>query len=416
MRWHAGLLLIIAIGCRVALPAAPADSPVVTGELAGETLFSARKPPLQLSWTATFDRDAKGQQVFICRINAAGAQVIATGSMDFWQGNGEWTINKARIDAATWFSLLGPQLGGFFTEASAKGEFLLSGEGSFENRRPVGTIHLEWREGVLTHPVNGWTLSGISFNGNFRFDVSSGQVISEEPFSLKIGTIVHPRFGARNAFVRGRLTQKGTLELEHSEIEIAGGNMFGDPCVVELAPFKVDVNLHFQRVGLPDIVHLVPTAGLSEARGSIDGDVRVMWSAATDLQLGLGRLSLRTDEPMVVRLSPALGLLTARVPQYIDILPGWAGAFGRWLRPENPAFADLQAVELGKAELRVSALDVQIAPEGDAAGRSAVVRMVARPEQNGTAVKEVTFDVNVAGPLNKVLKLGIEQNFSIKTR
>jgi len=105
--------------------------------------------------------------------------------------------------------------------------------------------------------------------------------------------------------------------------------------------------------------------------------------------------------------------LTARVPQYFDLLPAWLGPLARWARPVNPAYAAMKSIELGQAELRVKTLDVLLTPDGDERGRSATVRLVAQPEQPGSAVKEVSFDVNVAGPLNEVLKLGIDRGFSV---
>jgi len=274
-------------------------------------------------------------------------------------------------------------------------------------------LKVEWRDGVLTHAVQGWTLEGVGFSGEFAIDVGASRLVSTAPFELTVRTLKHPRFGARNLFVNGLLNDQRAVSLTSARIEIAGGEVTVDPCEVPLLPPVLDMNLHISRVGLQDIVLLVPTAGLADARGRIDGVVRLKWSAATDFQVGVGSLALRDDEPTVVRLSPALGLLTGHVPQYIDLLPTWMGPLSRWIRPENPAYGDMKNIELGQADLRVKTLDVQLTPEGDAQGRSAKVRLVAQPEKQGGTVKEVTFDVNVAGPLNAVLKIGQRQNFSL---
>jgi hypothetical protein len=41
--------------------------------------------------------------------------------------------------------------------------------------------------------------------------------------------------------------------------------------------------------------------------------------------------------------------------------------------------------------------------------------MTARPTKPGTAVKTVNIDVNVVGPLDSILKFGLNQNFSVGT-
>jgi hypothetical protein len=209
------------------------------------------------------------------------------------------------------------------------------------------------------------------------------------------------------------LTPQHSLQLISTQVEVAGGELFVDPAEVPLIPPVVDLNLRFQRVGLQDIVLLVPAAGLSDARGRIDGVMRLKWSDATGLKLGVGHLALRNDEPAIMRLSSNIGLLTGRMEPYVDLSHYLGKTLGRMIRPENPAYKDLQNVELGKSELRVSSLRVKLTPDGDELGRSATVQFVAQPVEKGTSVKEVTFDVNVAGPLDALVKVGMEQNFSI---
>ncbi|MFT3867352.1 MAG: YdbH domain-containing protein [Nibricoccus sp.] len=403
-------LLLFAVAGRVAALGVEAT---VTGEIGGELKLFARNPEFVLPWKMSFGRGAAGEQSFSYKIDAAGTQLGVSGRINLATGEGSWHIDQARVDAAVWLGLLAPRLGEGLKGVSAQGFLTVSGDGTLHNGEITGRLVCTWRDGVLVHAEQGWKLEGISFNGEFAIDAVGLRGSSTAPFELKIGTIAHPRFGARNLELKALLTPQRTLQLLSAQVEIAGGELFVDPAEVALIPPVVDLNLRFQRVGLQDIVLLVPAAGLSDARGRIDGVVRLKWSDATGLKLGLGHLALRNDEPAIVRLSPNLGLLTGRVPQYIDLLPVWMGPLARWVRPENPAYGNLSSIELGKSDLRVTTLSVQLTPEGDDRGRSATVKIAARPNQSGGAVKEVTFDVNVAGPLDALVKVGMEQNFSI---
>ena len=114
-----------------------------------------------------------------------------------------------------------------------------------------------------------------------------------------------------------------------------------------------------------------------------------------------------------MRLTATPGFLTQRLPARISLLPSWTGALGRWLAPVNPAYHDMQEIEMGRANLRVETLRIDLTPEGDEQGRTAQVYVSARPEQAGGTVKEVTFQVNVSGPLAAVLRLGMNQNMSL---
>ncbi|MBK9990905.1 MAG: hypothetical protein IPP19_09280 [Verrucomicrobia bacterium] len=405
------LVLLATISRGFALAAWPSAE----GEIVGELKLFDRSPEFLLPWKLAFKKGETGEQAFIYKIAASGTQLMAGGRINLLTGEGTWRIEEARVDAAVWLALIAPQLSPALASATAQGTLTLSGEGTLRQGQAVGRLTVEWRDGVLTHATQGWTLEGIAFEGEFAIDIAASRLVSTAPFELTVRTVTHPRFGARSVFIQAFLNEQRSLFVTAARVEIAGGEMVSDPCEVQLFPVSVDMNLHIDRVGLQDIVLLVPAAGLAEARGRIDGVVRLKWSAATDFQLGVGSLSLHNDEPTVVRLSPALGLLTGHVPERFDLLPAWLGPLARWIRPVNPAYADMKAIELGKADLRVKTLDVKLTPEGDERGRSATVRLVAQPEQAGGAVKEVTFDVNVAGPLNAVLKLGMKQNFSLET-
>lgn len=402
-------LLFAVVGRGLVLAAEPG----ITGEVSGELKLFSRNPEFVLPWKISFGRGEGGEQSFSYKVDATGTQLTAGGRINLATGDGSWRIETARVDAAVWLALLAPRLGPVLAGVSAQGVFTVSGDGVLHNGEVTGRLTCAWRDGVLVHSEQGWKIEGISFVGEFAVDAVAARGSSTAPFELKIGTISHPRFGARNLELKALLTPQRTLQLVSAQVEIAGGELFVDPAEIPLIPPVVDLNLRFQRVGLQDIVLLVPAAGLSDARGRIDGVMRLKWSDATGLKLGIGHLALRNDEPAIVRLSPNIGLMTGRVPQYIDLLPKWTGPLARWIRPENPAYENLSSIELGKSDLRVTKLNVQLTPEGDDRGRSATVKIVAQPDQPGGAVKEVTFDVNVAGPLDALVKVGMEQNFSI---
>ncbi|MFT3780384.1 MAG: YdbH domain-containing protein [Nibricoccus sp.] len=403
--------------------ATPNGTPKLQGEIKGELKLFNRTPEFTLPWRlalASQPTDASGDtkrlQAFSWSIESQSTRLYVSGQIDLFTGDGWWRIENGWIDAAAWLALVAPRLSGIISGAAAGGDFLISGEGTLRQGQASGRLKLQWRGGMLTHATQGWTIDGIEVKGEFAIDIAAQSLVSVSPLEVSVRTIAHPRFGARAFSMKGNLTERRTLEIEEMRIEIAGGEIVVDPAEVPLQPFAIDLNLHINRVGLQDIVLLVPAAGLADARGRIDGEVRAKWSAATDFQVGVGHLELHNDEPTTLRLAPALGLMTGRVPQFIDLLPKWMGPLARWTRVENPAYKDLQNVELGKSELMVSSLHVNLTPNGDERGRSATVQFVARPTESGTSVKEVTFDVNVAGPLNQVLKVGMTQNFSISAQ
>jgi hypothetical protein len=410
--WRFRILLIILFvaACR---GLAGGALPAVEGDLSGELELFLQSPDSALPWKITLTPAADGGQVFAFVVDAAGTHLQAEGRIDLATGDGSWKIDEARVDATAWFSACALKFAPELAGTVAQGSVTITGTGILKKGQPVGRINIEWREGSLRQEAQGWALDRIAFRGEFAIDGTQMNFRSTSPFELTIGLVTSSRFGARNVFMSGLFNERRALSVTAARVEIAGGEVTVEPCEVLVSPPVIDAKLRIQSVGLQDIVYLIPTAGLAEARGRIDGEVQMQWSGATGFRLGLGHLELRPDEPTFVRLTVAPGILTGHVPQYIDLLPSWLGPLARWVRPINPAYGNMRSIELGQSELRVKTLEVQLTPAGDDRGRSATVRLVAQPAQPGSAVKEVTFDVNVAGPIADVVKLGLERGFTL---
>jgi hypothetical protein len=387
--------------------------PAVEGDVSGELKLFPQSPDIALPWKITLKPAPDGGQAFALVVDAAGTRLQAEGRVDLATGDGSWKIDAAQVDATAWFAACALKFAPQLTGMVAQGIVTITGTGTLNNGRPTGHIKIEWRDGSLRQEAQGWALDRIAFDGEFAVDGTQMNFHSTSPFELTIGLVTSSRFGARNVFMSGLFNKRPGLAVTAARVEIAGGEVSVDPCEVLLSPPVVDAKLRIRSVGLQDIVYLIPTAGLAEARGRIDGDVQVKWSSVAGFRLGLGQLGLRADEPTIVRLSAAPGILTGHVPQRIDLLPPWLGPLARWVRPINPAYENMHSIELGQSELRVKTLDVQLTPDGDDQGRSATVRLVAQPVQSGSSVKEVTFDVNVAGPIADVVKLGLERGFTL---
>jgi hypothetical protein len=138
---------------------------------------------------------------------------------------------------------------------------------------------------------------------------------------------------------------------------------------------------------LQDIAALVPSA-VAEARGRIDGQVRLAWSLAEGFELGAGSLTLRHDEPAEVRLAPSPGLISSNLPA--TVLKYYPG---------------LGDIETGKVPLRAELLDVSFTPHGDAQGRTAAIHLAGGPVDPKLRAP-VDLEINVRGPVQSLIKFG----------
>ncbi|HWL16102.1 MAG TPA: hypothetical protein VNR00_10890 [Opitutus sp.] len=394
--------------------AKPSPLPPFDGDFSGD-LQATRIPraPL-LHWTMQVRSVESGERTATLTLSGPGTTLRAEIGVDA-EGDGWWKIASAEFGADAWCPALIAGLGPAFEHVTATGKIVMTGSGVLHAWQPTGRFAFEWTDGRVQNETDGWHVEGVSLLGAFALETPGGFPHSETPAEFSIRTVVSQRFGARNALIRGVLRSDRTFALETAQIEIAGGSASVDPAVIQLAPVVLDLHLRITDVGLQDVAALVPS-GLTESSGRVNGALQIGWSEAAGFQLGAGNLVLGESEPAFLRLAPAPGFLTDRVGERIDLLPKSFGPLARWTRPVNPAYADLQAVELGRVALQVTKLSVQLTPEGDANGRTAVVRLRAQPAKPGSLIDEVTFEINVAGPLSQVLKLGLNKGFSVDVR
>ncbi len=399
-------LLLLAL----ALTPAHADDwklPFWSGELRGK-LFPLGEGGPQLAWTFIPAVSSTGERTLSFRVEDLATHLRVSATVNATTGDGSWRIEEGRVEIGPWAKALAPVLGKQMAGLSGEGPVLISGEGLIRQGRPTGLVNFSLRDGVIKHAGQGWTLEGIGIAAAVEVAaLPDGKI----PVTLAVRTMSTDRFGARNLSVAVVLDGTRAASVSAARIEIAGGTVEADPFEVSLSPMALNVRLRMTRVGLQDVVALVPTM-LSDARGRVDGEVGLSWSEADGLHFGNGTLSLDEIEPTTLRLAPKPGFLSARVPARFVFIPGLPKPFSRWFAPANPAYVTLTEIELGKIPLRVQSLKVLLTPEGDERGRSASVEVVARPEQIGSVVDKVVFTINVAGPLSQVLKLGMSDHLS----
>ena len=404
------LLLIVL----VLAAAARAQLPALSGELRGDFVPPVAGAP-NVRWELTLKTSASGRREGKLTVAAPDLKAEIDVDTDEAFADGTWRIVAAELAPGPWLALIAPQFAPALVGTEVTGTVRLSGQGMLRDGQPAGRITVEWVDGAVGNVVQGWALAGVTFQGDYDFDATAKTWSSVGPGKLTVGTIAAKRFGARNLALQFQIDQKLVPRVEVAQVEIAGGEIKADPFSVPLTPPVIDVKLKISRIGLQDVVALVPT-GLSDARGRVDGELALGWSKALGLRIGAGRLDLWPDEPMVLRLSPAPGLLSSGMSARFELLPAKFGPLAKWLSLRNPGYADLVAIEMGRTALAVDSLEVRLTPAGDSLGRSARVSVNARPEIAGTSVGPVTFEVGVKGPLAYVLRIGAENGATLKLK
>ncbi|MEO7598092.1 MAG: YdbH domain-containing protein [Opitutus sp.] len=392
------------------------EFPPISGELSGNLRAMGVPGTPPVAWTLKISPLPGGRRRAVTELTTSGARLKATAEMDLRTGDGTWEITESELDAGTWLAILSPQLGTSAANLVAGGNLKLSGSGVVKKGKPSGAAKLVWTDGSVRNTRHNWALNGITLHADLSVDPENlAAMKSRSPWELSVKTITSTRFGARNLEMRAQFNDDRTVSLLSARVELAGGQVTIDPSIVSLFPPILDFTIRVDRVGLQDLVALVP-ARIADAQGRIDGVVRVGWSNAAGVQIGEGQFDLRNDETALLRLASAPGFLTKQIPERLSLLPKWTGSLGRLIAPKNPLYPDVREIELGHTQLQITSFGLKLMPHLDTHSRSALVSVSARPTQAGGAVKAVHFDLNISGPVSELLHLSTEDRTSFEVR
>lgn len=357
--------------------------PLLTGNLRGVfTPVEGRALAWSVAWSESDGAASAGE------LSVTGADFslrIALG-YDLVSGRLGWRVTEGRVDLAAWAPALAkrPDLAAGLDGLAVTGVLKITGAGEWAGGVHSGELRAVLAEGEAGHAAQGWSVSGVTVNAGG--DVA-GLVKGRVPVELTVRTITTGRFGARNFSVKATLVDFARVEVGATEVEIAGGWLRAAPFALSLAEPRLGVDLTMERVGLQDVAALVPET-LTDARGRVNGAVRLNWSEADGVSVGRGHLSLDASEVTTVRFRPNPGLLTSSLPpQVLQHYPG------------------LLKIETGETPLLAARLDVRLSPEGDGEGRSVVIHIEGEPV-NPSLKAPLVLTINVRGPLGPLMKFG----------
>jgi hypothetical protein len=391
--------------------------PPLSGEISGKFVLPAQVAVPPWDWKLRVIPDGALRRKAELSVGAAGARLRIDAAVDLVGGEGTWNIREGEVDPAAWFAIIAPQVMSGASGIKVDGRVILSGGGTLvRGNHPHGTIKFVWSNGSVRDDAHGWRFEGVTLTGQLDGDFTNlAAARSERPWQLTVKTITTTRFGARNLAIDAQLNENGTVSLLSARVELAGGDVTIDPNTVSIFPPVLDFNLRVNRVGLQDLVGVVP-ASLADARGRIDGMVRLGWSKAAGIRVGAGHFALRDDEVATLRLAPTPGFLTHRFPEHLSVLPAWTGPLAKLMQPLNPVYGDARDIELGRTSLQIVSFDLKLTPKGDNHGRTVVVSVSARAIQPQAAVKLVSFEINVSGPLESLLQMKSASRFSLEMK
>jgi len=382
--------------------------PPLSGELAGQLRVKSLPGSPEVGWSITLQNDQAGAALLSVSLTAPGLTLQAEASPEA----GTWRVREGKVDLVTW---LRPALAAAGIELPPDLEFTgevgLNGSGIWAGSDMGGTISAIMVNGTARSDAKGWTAEDITLDINLALE--SGEVALQSA-RVTIGSIVAFDLTMQGFTLEAAGAGEGRIAVTRAETRVLDGQLALNP--FEFSPDNIAIGtvLKFTNLSMSEVVHLLPDA-LTSATGRLSGEVGIDWNFTQGVIPGHGIFTMVPTTPAEFQLAPAPGFLTEHVPARFQPLPSWLGPLSRWFSPENPAYQTLSDVELGRMPLVVDQMSIELYPDGLEGVRSATVKVSARPA-DGRVVERVDFTVNVSGPLDQVIKLGLDDRARMNLR
>lgn len=361
--------------------------------------------PFQLTATPLRPPDAGGWHVQV-EANLPGGPVLIQAELAPDAESARWVLPGQRWPLAAWRDLLIKQLPEL-RDWEFQGELEVSGRGEWSDGAVGGELALR-----MTLPrVAGALAAGLEANG---VEVVATVTVADNGPTAITATLAVSTLKVADGQVELRDVAAKLSSEDGQRWRIAdfvaslwSGEVSADGFTYDPEAPAVVTTVHIDGV---DAAALAPflSSVIADVSGRLDGSMLVRWSPGEGLVPGRGRLSLAAAASNQLHLAAQPGLLTSRLPPRIDVLPAWLGPLARWAAVENPAYAPLAEIELGRAAVQVDELALDLYPDGPDGARSLRLEVAGRPVAS-TAIGTVRFTVNVTGPLQELIELGLNE-------
>lgn len=403
---------VILIICLLASGGSPARAtvwPAIRGEFTGELVVRSpgNFPPLRWTLRASPDADRNLAELTVTAPGLALAAVVAGPDAD---GRLAWRVTAGELELATWWRRLADHAGvtGLPADLMSSGTVNFSGAGNWRDGAVTGRMQAAIALGAIGSETQGWEIPAFAATTEVAY---ADEAVLVQSLTIHAATATLLGMTLQQLELKAEGDEHQRLLITSAGVDALGGRIALQPFAVDPLNPVIDTTAEMAGVSLAQLAALVPEA-LKEASGQVSGRVDVKWSASLGPKTGTGMLKVTPESPANFRLAATPGFLTQNAPERIQWLPDGLGALARWLSLENPAYETLRRIELGEMPLQVEDLSIELYPDGPDGPRSAAVTVTARPA-DGAVVEKVTFAINVAGPLDQVLRLGTSDGVTL---
>lgn len=245
---------------------------------------------------------------------------------------------------------------------------------------------VELRDGRFAFPERNVTADGVSA----KFTFTDLDKFVSEPGEVRVAALSAGEIKATNLELQLAFDTMERIVVSRATLDAFGGKLAAEPFKFFPHLNELEAVLLVDGIVVEQVLALVKDVP-AQATGLVDGRVPLRIDGS-GIRLGTGWLELKRGAYAEVKFN-AEGLLT------------------RGAAPNSPQYTVLKKIEAGLLRLKLSELRLDIRPPKMPAGRSAMIHLAGEPVDREVKAP-VTLDLNVNGPIESLLNLGLNNRVS----
>ena len=330
------------------------------------------------SWEGTTQLEGPG-----LGLKGEGRYTLASGELVF-------KVQEAELDLKVWQDFVRQVVPLPEGDWELDGKFSGGAEGRLADGKLAATGRVRLREGRVASTAKAIVAEGIEADLEFSDIVA----VTTKPGTLRVRELRTGKVTLNDLEADFSLEGPDRIAVTRATLRALGGRVTAEPFTLVPSRAELDAVLLADGISVEEVMALTQDLP-AKASGRVDGRVPLR-IGADGLRLGSGWLELKPGAPAEIEFN-AKGLLTG-------------GA-----TPGSPGFAVLEKVESGLLKLKISELRLDIRPTDAPAHRSARLHLKGEPVDPEVKAP-VILDLNVNGPLEKLINMGMDSRVSFGTK
>jgi hypothetical protein len=328
----------------------------------------------------------------IARLKADGPGLTVQAEADVTLASSEVTFRLPAfaLDLKTWQPFVQEQLALPLGDWVLEGKITGSAEGRSAGGQLTGSARLQLRESRAASTAKAIDVTGIEA----EMEIIDFAHFTTKPATLRVRELRTGQLALRDLHFELQFENPKQLYITKATLQTLGGTVAAEPFRYRLDRPELDAVVVAEGINVEDVMALTPDLP-AKASGRVNGRLPLRIDAE-GLKFGTGWMQLKPGAYAEIQFAAA-GLLTSGVS------------------PADPRYAVMKKVESGLLKLKVSELRLDIRPPDAPENRSAQLHIAAAPV-DPQLTAPVILDLNVNGPLEKLINLGLDSRISFGSK